>query len=286
MEPWKPTDIIAIASLVGGIFGKGGGNELHSALTMEAMVERMGEKAGPQGLGRLPLEERPGSADDDRQAVPVRDAKRLRQARPGAAGTEERLRNADRRGSSARRSGSDRPEHGRRPPHPRARRSRARLELGARLHEALGRRPPDRGDGPAGRLLRAADPDGGGPARAGDRRPRRRLPGRQPLRRARPRPRLRLERDDGDLRQRRHLRRGPLQGQVPLRLQGQVPGDGKALQEGELDAEHDRHDRGRLADADRLPDRARDRLRPRQGRRQESRLRPRRAAPTSTRPTR
>ncbi len=46
MEPWKPTDIIAIASLIGGIFGKGGGNELNSALTMEAMVERMGEKAG------------------------------------------------------------------------------------------------------------------------------------------------------------------------------------------------------------------------------------------------
>jgi acyl-homoserine lactone acylase PvdQ len=46
MEAWKPTDIIAIASLVGGIFGKGGGNELHSALTMEAMVERLGNKAG------------------------------------------------------------------------------------------------------------------------------------------------------------------------------------------------------------------------------------------------
>jgi acyl-homoserine lactone acylase PvdQ len=46
MEPWKPTDIIAIASLVGGIFGKGGGNELNSALTMEAMVERMGKTAG------------------------------------------------------------------------------------------------------------------------------------------------------------------------------------------------------------------------------------------------
>ena len=39
-------------------------------------------------------------------------------------------------------------------------------------------------------------------------------------------------------------------------------------------------------DADRLPDRARDRLRPRQGRRQEGRLRRTRAAPTSTRPTR
>jgi acyl-homoserine lactone acylase PvdQ len=46
MEPWKPTDIIAIASLVGGIFGRGGGNELNSALTMEAMVERMGKTAG------------------------------------------------------------------------------------------------------------------------------------------------------------------------------------------------------------------------------------------------
>ncbi len=46
MEPWKPTDVIAIASLIGGIFGKGGGNELNSALTMEAMVERMGKKAG------------------------------------------------------------------------------------------------------------------------------------------------------------------------------------------------------------------------------------------------
>ncbi|HXF32424.1 MAG TPA: penicillin acylase family protein [Solirubrobacterales bacterium] len=46
MEAWKPTDIIAIASLVGGIFGKGGGNELHSALTMEAIVEKMGTKAG------------------------------------------------------------------------------------------------------------------------------------------------------------------------------------------------------------------------------------------------
>ncbi len=46
MEPWKPTDIIAIASLVGGIFGRGGGNELSSALTMESFVERMGKKKG------------------------------------------------------------------------------------------------------------------------------------------------------------------------------------------------------------------------------------------------
>jgi acyl-homoserine lactone acylase PvdQ len=46
MEPFKSTDVIAIASLVGGIFGRGGGNELNSALTMQAMVDRMGKKAG------------------------------------------------------------------------------------------------------------------------------------------------------------------------------------------------------------------------------------------------
>ncbi|HVD42026.1 MAG TPA: penicillin acylase family protein [Solirubrobacterales bacterium] len=46
MEPWKATDVIAIASLVGGIFGQGGGNELNSALTMQAFVKRMGKVAG------------------------------------------------------------------------------------------------------------------------------------------------------------------------------------------------------------------------------------------------
>jgi acyl-homoserine lactone acylase PvdQ len=46
MEAWKSTDVIAIASLIGGIFGRGGGNELNSALTMQAFVDRMGVKAG------------------------------------------------------------------------------------------------------------------------------------------------------------------------------------------------------------------------------------------------
>jgi len=46
MEPWKPTDVVAIASLIGGIFGKGGGNEVASAEAMQALVERFGKKAG------------------------------------------------------------------------------------------------------------------------------------------------------------------------------------------------------------------------------------------------
>jgi acyl-homoserine lactone acylase PvdQ len=46
MEAWKPTDVVAIASLIGGIFGRGGGNELNSALTLQAFVDRFGLKAG------------------------------------------------------------------------------------------------------------------------------------------------------------------------------------------------------------------------------------------------
>jgi acyl-homoserine lactone acylase PvdQ len=46
IEPWKPTDVIAVASLIGGIFGRGGGSELSSALTMQAFVDRFGKRAG------------------------------------------------------------------------------------------------------------------------------------------------------------------------------------------------------------------------------------------------
>lgn len=43
---WSPTDVIAEASLIGGIFGKGGGNELRSAMTLQAFQGRFGS-AGP-----------------------------------------------------------------------------------------------------------------------------------------------------------------------------------------------------------------------------------------------
>jgi acyl-homoserine lactone acylase PvdQ len=46
IEPWQPADVVAIASLVGGIFGRGGGRELDSALTMQSFVKRFGRRAG------------------------------------------------------------------------------------------------------------------------------------------------------------------------------------------------------------------------------------------------
>ena len=45
-DDFKPEDLIAIASLVGGIFGNGGGGELGSTQVYEAARQRFGKKAG------------------------------------------------------------------------------------------------------------------------------------------------------------------------------------------------------------------------------------------------
>jgi len=44
-EPWKGTDLVATASLVGGIFGKGGGRELDNALLLQAAQKRFKDDA-------------------------------------------------------------------------------------------------------------------------------------------------------------------------------------------------------------------------------------------------
>ncbi len=45
-HPWTPADVISIGSLVAGIFGKGGGNELGSAQVLEALQKHFGAKQG------------------------------------------------------------------------------------------------------------------------------------------------------------------------------------------------------------------------------------------------
>src|SRR3954464_11536723 len=45
-EHWTLRDVIAEASLIGGIFGKGGGNEVRSALLLQALQDRFGTKKG------------------------------------------------------------------------------------------------------------------------------------------------------------------------------------------------------------------------------------------------
>jgi acyl-homoserine lactone acylase PvdQ len=45
-QDWKATDVVAEASLIGGIFGKGGGRELDSAQLMQSFEKRFGRWAG------------------------------------------------------------------------------------------------------------------------------------------------------------------------------------------------------------------------------------------------
>ncbi|MBV9213162.1 MAG: penicillin acylase family protein, partial [Actinobacteria bacterium] len=45
-QPWKLTDVIATASLIGGIFGKGGGEEVRSARILQSFLARFGSRRG------------------------------------------------------------------------------------------------------------------------------------------------------------------------------------------------------------------------------------------------
>ncbi len=58
-EDWKVTDVIATASLIGGIFGKGGGRELDSALLLQNAQDRFGRGGGKRVWADLRTAEDP-----------------------------------------------------------------------------------------------------------------------------------------------------------------------------------------------------------------------------------
>lgn len=45
-QPYEPSDIVYIASLVGGIFGKGGGHEFENAIWLQRLTSRFGQRTG------------------------------------------------------------------------------------------------------------------------------------------------------------------------------------------------------------------------------------------------
>ncbi|MCW3041138.1 MAG: Penicillin amidase [Solirubrobacterales bacterium] len=53
LEPWKLEDVLATASLVGGIFGKGGGSEVKSAVLERALEKRFGKQGGRRAWADL-----------------------------------------------------------------------------------------------------------------------------------------------------------------------------------------------------------------------------------------
>ncbi len=65
-DPWKPTDVIATASLVGGIFGKGGGAELQWSEIRQALRTRLGKRRGKRVFRNF------RSAEDPEAPVTVR----------------------------------------------------------------------------------------------------------------------------------------------------------------------------------------------------------------------
>ena len=69
-DPWKVTDLIATASLVGGIFGKGGGDELTQMELRRSFIDRYGARRG-----RILWRE--WAAYDDRDAPTTIRAKRF-----------------------------------------------------------------------------------------------------------------------------------------------------------------------------------------------------------------
>jgi acyl-homoserine lactone acylase PvdQ len=68
-EPWKGTDLLATATLVGGIFGKGGGAELQWSEIRRALRARLGKRAGTRAFRDF------RSAEDPEAPVTVHGAR-------------------------------------------------------------------------------------------------------------------------------------------------------------------------------------------------------------------
>jgi len=253
-QPFRVEDLVSVASLVGGIFGVGGGAQLSNALLYQGLRQRFGPERAALGGSpeapapaprrrrrtRRPQARRPAHrAPAHRAPVEGGPADAARASGPPPAGVARSHRiSRPRHHLKRRRPSRARPVdtlgfatllsfvdpsdpeapttvRGRSFPYQtlpapgratRATIARAGGERGSRPAELpprdvqcpAGLRPPQRqrspagGDGPAGLLLHPPDPDGGGHPRAGHRRRRRRLPGGQPLRRARTQSRLRV----------------------------------------------------------------------------------------------
>ena len=81
-DPFKPSDLIATAAMVGGIFGKGGGEELEFSQLADALEQRFGTALRRQGVRELPLGRGSRGAGDGLQAaLPLRGAAEARARR-------------------------------------------------------------------------------------------------------------------------------------------------------------------------------------------------------------
>ena len=264
-EPWKRADLVAAASLVGGIFGKGGGEEIAWTQIKHALDARFKRKRARRifrdfraaedpeapttvlGRRRFPYQAPPRKLARGSRAIYNRGS--LREHEVAAASSGGAAGERERRPQGAARRVALVPE--------------GRLERDARQRARVGERQAADGRRAAGRLLQPADPHGAGRPRTGggrqarDRRARRVVHRAEPLRPARARARLRVERDVGRPGPDRHLRARALPGRPALPLPRSVRADGGDRARQPLAAHAGRRHPGGHADSARAAHQAR-----------------------------
>ena len=214
---WTVADVVSIAGLIGGIFGRGGGGEIQNAHLLQYLQQQLGATNGNSAFRQFrtandPLApttadvpfpyETPGAIDPSLTALPDYNAP----VTGGPTGTTKGCAKRTRCGVvdlDGRVDGVVDHRWPERPAQPHV--ERARREQGAQRGRA-----PDRGVRPAGVLLRAADPVPARPALARLRSLRRVVPGHR-HRRTRPRRGLRVVGHFGRQRHHRHADREDLQ---------------------------------------------------------------------------
>ena len=73
-QPWKATDVIATASLIGGIFGKGGGREVQSAQALVELETRFGRTRGRRAWANFRSKNDPEAPVTVRKRFPYQTA--------------------------------------------------------------------------------------------------------------------------------------------------------------------------------------------------------------------
>ena len=192
-QPWTPGDVVAVASLVGGIFGRGGGNELANARLLQYLQNQ--PQVSDPGQVFTSLKEQ----NDPNAPTTITDRtfpyEIPGQINPSLTALPDNA-NAPLIGGPT----DTTPGCTWRPRQPHRGPGRLGPPLVAQGHEqrpgrrrpSLGFGTPDRGLRPPGLVFRAPNPHAGGPARARLRGRGRRLPWHQPRGRARAGPGLRL----------------------------------------------------------------------------------------------
>ena len=114
-KPWTPADVVAVAGLIGGIFGDGGGGEVaqRGAAALPAGPAR--PAGGRDRVHRVQGAERPGRPDDrGGQVVPLRDPRHVNPATHRHPRPPRRAAQGRPGGHHARAARPDRAEQGRR----------------------------------------------------------------------------------------------------------------------------------------------------------------------------